>query len=113
MVIVVAAWMLDPVACAGMALGAPRVTVSALVELHQLLIDRGFRSSSLDDSTIVQEEQHEKLADTDAATRGPTPAQHTVRFRKVAGDQPLRPTDGAHPAGSAPVGGRRRRRGGA
>src|SRR5215204_3971805 len=36
-VIVVAAWMLDPVACAGMELGAPRVAVSALAELHQLL----------------------------------------------------------------------------
>ena len=33
-VIVVAAWMLDPAACTGMALGAPCVSVSALVELH-------------------------------------------------------------------------------
>jgi hypothetical protein len=35
MVIVVPAWMLDPAACAGMKFGAPRVTVSALAELHQ------------------------------------------------------------------------------
>jgi hypothetical protein len=48
-VIVVAAWMLDPATCAGMAFGAPRVTVLALVELHQLLIERGFRRSSLGD----------------------------------------------------------------
>jgi hypothetical protein len=35
----IAAWMLDPVACAGMAtIGAPRVTVSALLELHHLLV---------------------------------------------------------------------------
>src|SRR5437660_10787393 len=34
-VIVVAAWMLDPVACAGMSLGAPRVKLAALAELHQ------------------------------------------------------------------------------
>src|SRR6266478_2967135 len=33
-VIVVTAWMLDPAACAGMALGAPRVTLAALAELH-------------------------------------------------------------------------------
>ena len=82
MVIVVAAWMLDPAACAGMALGAPRVAVSALAELHQLLIERGFRRSSLDGSIIVQEEQHEKPADTGAAIRGPAPAQHAVRFRE-------------------------------
>src|SRR5215203_2030324 len=42
-VIVVAAWMLDPAACAGMELGAPRVAVSALAELHRLLIEHGFR----------------------------------------------------------------------
>src|SRR5215213_938563 len=45
-VIVVAAWMLDPAACAGMELGAPRVAVSALAELHRLLIEHGFRRSS-------------------------------------------------------------------
>jgi hypothetical protein len=61
-VIVVSAWMLDPVACAGMAVGAPRVTLAALAELHQLLTERGFRRSSLDDPTVVQEEQHEEFA---------------------------------------------------
>ena len=81
-VIVVAAWMLDPAACAGMALGAPRVAVAALDELHHLLIERGFRRSSRDDPTIVQEEQDEKPADTGAAIRGPAPAQHVARFRQ-------------------------------
>jgi hypothetical protein len=38
----VAAPMLDPVSCTGMAtIGAPRVTVSALLELHHLLVERG------------------------------------------------------------------------
>ena len=37
-VIVVAAWMLDRAACAGMSLGAPRVKLAALAELHQLLV---------------------------------------------------------------------------
>ena len=32
--VTVAAWMLDPAACAGMELGAPRVAVPALIELH-------------------------------------------------------------------------------
>src|SRR5947209_12652114 len=44
-VTVVAAWMLDPVACAGMEIGAPRVAVTALIDLHRLLIERGFRRS--------------------------------------------------------------------
>jgi hypothetical protein len=52
-VTVVAAWMLDPIACAGMETGAPRVALSALVDLHHLLIERGFRRSSRDDPTIV------------------------------------------------------------
>jgi len=42
-VIVVSAWMLDPAACAGMALGASCVSISALVELHHLLMEHGFR----------------------------------------------------------------------
>jgi hypothetical protein len=51
----IASWMLDRVACAGMAtIGAPRVTVSALLELHHLLIEGGFRRSSRDDHTIVR-----------------------------------------------------------
>ena len=39
-VTVIAAWMLDPVDCAGMELGPPRVSVSALADLHG-----GFRFS--------------------------------------------------------------------
>ena len=72
-VIVVAAWMLDPAACAGMELGAPHVAVSALAELHQLLTERGFRRSSRDDS-IVQEEQYEEPACTGSAIREPAAA---------------------------------------
>jgi hypothetical protein len=72
---VVAAWTLDPAASAGMRFGAPRVFVSALTELHQLLIERGFRRSFLDGSIVVQEEQDEKSADTTAASRA-APTQH-------------------------------------
>ena len=35
-VIVVPAWMLDRAACAGMSIGAPRIAVAALVELHRV-----------------------------------------------------------------------------
>ncbi len=51
-VIVVAAWMLDSVPCAGMGFGAARAAISALVELHHLLIESGFRQRSRDDPAI-------------------------------------------------------------
>ena len=40
-VTVVAAWMLNPVACAGMEIGVPRTAVLALLELHHPLIEAG------------------------------------------------------------------------
>src|SRR3954447_6530718 len=61
-VIVVAAWMLDPAACAGMGLGTPRVTLSALAELHQLLVEHGFRRSSPGGSMTIREERDENPA---------------------------------------------------
>ena len=39
-VVSIAGWMLDPVICAGMTVGAPRVDLAALVELERLLIGR-------------------------------------------------------------------------
>jgi hypothetical protein len=39
-VVSIAGWMLDPVICAGMTIGAPRVDLAALVELERLLIVR-------------------------------------------------------------------------
>ena len=80
--------MLDPAACAGMALGAPRVTLAALAELHQLLTERGFRRSSRDDPTIIQEQQHEEFARVGGAIRGATPTQHSVRFDRLRGMTP-------------------------
>ena len=83
-VIVAAAWILDPAVCARMGFGAPRVAVSALVELHQLLTERGFRRSSGDDPTIVQEEQDEKPAGTGTTTRSPAPTHPAVRLRGMS-----------------------------
>ena len=84
-----------------------------LVDLPQLLVGRGFRRSCLDEPTIVQEERDEKPVDTGAAICSAAPAQHAVRFRKASGDQPLGPTDGAHPSDPPSVGGHWRRDGGA
>jgi hypothetical protein len=109
---VIAAWMLDPIACAGMEIGAPRVTVPALVELHTLLIEGGFRRSSSDDSRIVQEEIDEKPAITGAAV-APAPAQHGARFHKSSGDKSIRTPDSTCAAGLDLDGSRGRRDGGA
>ncbi|QRM34635.1 hypothetical protein [Microvirga sp. VF16] len=55
-VLVVAAWMLDPLACAEMQVGSRQVSVSALADLHRLLHERGYRRRSPDDP-VVQEAQ--------------------------------------------------------
>src|SRR5690242_10902729 len=87
----IAAWMLDPVACAGMAtIDAPRVTVSALLELHHLLSERGFRGSSRDDHTTVQGEQYAEAARAGPIVHGPAPTQHGARFGEAAKYEPLR-----------------------
>lgn len=56
---VVSAWMLDPVLCVSMKLGEPRIAVAALRELHNLLVERGLRGNSSNDSTFVKEECNE------------------------------------------------------
>jgi hypothetical protein len=93
-VVVLAAWMLDPVACAGMESGEPRVCVAALVELHRLLSDTGFRGNSPGDSYIVQEKQNGHPAQTaqsgpDAlvAADGSPPTPHRVRLLVAPRDE--------------------------
>jgi hypothetical protein len=108
-VIVVATWMLDPVACAGMQMGVPHVSATALTDLHRLLIERGFRRSSQDDSHIVLEERDDQTA---IAGPGPGPGagvgstEHRVRLDPIArvrsfrvskgGRSSRRPSDADH-----------------
>ncbi len=40
MITTIAAWMLDPIVCAGMEAGQPRVSAAALRDLHRLLTER-------------------------------------------------------------------------
>ena len=42
-IVKIAAWMLDPAACAGMEIGAPRASLAALCALHDLLVAQGLR----------------------------------------------------------------------
>ncbi len=81
--------MLDPAVCAGMELDVPRVTAAALINLHRLLIEFGFRKSFQDESHIVLENRDEqKTATNDAA--GAAPAEHRVRSEQTARNGPLR-----------------------
>ena len=65
-------------------IGAPCVSISALLDLHHLLIERGFRRSSRGDPNIVQEEQHEESARVGAGD-GPAPTEHGTRFGEASG----------------------------
>jgi hypothetical protein len=59
---------MDPAGCVGMKRGEPRVAVVALRELHDLLVARGLRGNSSNDSDLVQEECDEsELRDCSAA----------------------------------------------
>jgi hypothetical protein len=110
----IAAWMLDPVACAGMeTIGAPRVAISALFELHHLLIERGLRRSSRDDHGFVLGEQYEESTRVGPVGRIPASAEHGPRFGRATGHEPLRTQGSARPAGRLVVGSRRWRGGGA
>ena len=98
----IAAWMLDPVACAGMAkIGAPRVTISALLELHHLLIEHGFRPSSRDDHTIVRGEHYAETASVGPIVHGSASTQHDARFGEAARNEPFRTQYSARSTGQA------------
>jgi hypothetical protein len=106
--------MLDPVVCAGMQLGAPRVAVVALVDLHQLLVERGLRACSSDDPIIVQEKPSDQAepigADCAAiAVDDSAAVEHCVRLHPTSGDEPGRTRESAHALGSPPDASRRRR----
>ncbi|MER8633379.1 hypothetical protein NKH55_27060 [Mesorhizobium opportunistum] len=81
-VITAPAWMIDPVACAAMDLGSPRVSLAALLELHKLLIERRFRRGSPDGFTIA-EAQHENPATPDTISRSRSPTQLAARLAEA------------------------------
>jgi hypothetical protein len=110
---VVAAWMLDPVICAAMQIGAPCVSVSALVELHHLLVELGLRASSADDSDIVREEPSDQVANIGVnsvaiATDGTAAAQHCIRFHRASGNEFRGAREGARAVGAPLDAGSRR-----
>jgi len=91
--------MLDPIACAGMAIGAPRVAVVALIELHHLLVERGFRASSVVDSRIVREKQNatqfaKAASATASAGAGSSSTQSRAKFHPLSGEKSAGASEG-------------------
>src|SRR5262249_17308618 len=60
-VVLMASWMLDPLLCAAMTVGPPRVDYATLIELDKLLIDARPNKVSSEETTNVQEE-HDEIA---------------------------------------------------
>jgi hypothetical protein len=81
-VVLIAGWMLDPVICAGMTIGAPRVDLATLVELKRLLIGLATPAHSQSDVGIVREESNEV---SQIAGAGAEPTNETPIGQKPAG----------------------------
>ena len=109
-VIQVAEWMLDRAICAGMEMGEPRVAVTGLMELHRLLTERGFRQTSTDGLTAIQEARHEGISDTRDIANADPATEHTVRYTADAGPERCGTERRSRQAGK-PSDGRGRRRG--
>jgi hypothetical protein len=110
----IAGWMLDAAVCSSMKLGDPRVTVMALRNLHQLLVDRHLRGNSPDDSTIVREKRNGQAAKRRSSKSAvvaidTAPDEHDVRRRRASGDERGTARKGNHPSGEPADAGRRRR----
>src|SRR5580704_5692594 len=78
--VIVPAWMLDRAMCASMALGAPHVSVGALIDLHKLLMEHGFRRNYRDDDSVVQEVSNEERVTADCKLQAVAPTQHSAGF---------------------------------
>lgn len=88
----IAMWMLDAPACSAMVLGEPRVSVAALHNLHQLLVDRHLRGNSQDGSINVREKRNGQSAKR-RSSRSTIVAvdtaadEHNVRCARAPGDE--------------------------
>jgi len=66
-----------------MEIGAPRVSVEALVDLHRLLMEHRLRRSFADDSDVVPEARNEEPVTADRKVQATAPTQHGVGFDKA------------------------------
>ena len=105
--IVVAGWMLDPVACAAMALGPPTVDLLGLTDLHQLLKSFGLRRICSDEHPI--EEVHHAIAVASECLKQAAPSiRNTAGSTSVERDDEHRSQHCDPPSSTHSDGGRRR-----
>jgi hypothetical protein len=86
-VTVVAAWMLDASACAGMEIGAPRPSLAALRDLDDLLKRRRLGRSCSGDIAAIKEQPDANAAHEAFAA---PPTADRVGFNATAGYEPGR-----------------------
>ena len=102
----IATWMLDPVECAGMQMGAAQASLAALTALHELLIAQGIQRTSQDDRTVVGETRDEADATTaQTAARAPS-TRDAARCAEATRIHRKRTTRGARSAGQPGAGSR-------
>lgn len=106
--IVVMAWMLDLASCAGMEIGPPKISAEALVDLHRLLTEHGFRRCFSNDSGVVQEACSERHDPADNEFQAIRSAQHGVGFDGIDRDKPRRAQRRDRSLDASPDGGCRR-----
>lgn len=110
-VVSIADWMLDPIVCAGLSLGAPRVDLTALVELERLLMAQANAADSRSDSAIIREDGHDAsqiAGDDDIRSAN----ELVVRHQEIGGIDLYGEGQGDLDPGSAPnASGRSPRRG--
>src|SRR5439155_18464614 len=112
-ILIMAAWMLDPVSCAGMQMAEPRASLAALADLHRLLVACRFRRSSEDEQRFAQEDPNARLAPAPANHQPDPPVEPNTRATTAVGLVDDRPRAVRCLAGVSPGAGRRRRHGGA
>jgi hypothetical protein len=109
-VVTIADWMLDPVACAAMPEGTPRVDLAALVELKRLLLCDRETTHSWGDSGIVRED-HQDVFQA-AVDRRESADEPAVRRQKIGRNEFRGARQGRLDTGSDPdAGGRPQCRG--
>jgi hypothetical protein len=109
-IVTIADWMLDPVVCAAMPMGTPRVNLTALLELKRLLMGAADTANSWGDVGIVQENQHD--ASQAAVDEHGSADEPAVRRQKIGGNELRGARQGRLDTGSDPdAGGGHRRRG--
>ena len=112
LVISIAGWMLDPMVCAGMVVGRPRVELAALIELNQLLRGAPNPAHSRIDDTLIREKSFEtsQIAGSGTLTSADDPLVRQKKTRRVGSPR----AGQSHPgSGSDPDAGGRSQGGGA